>query len=487
MSESDTRSFYITTTLPYVNATPHIGFAMEIVRADTVARYKRQHGYDVFFNTGTDEHGVKIYEKAEEIGEDPQEYVDRVAQAFKDLLPALSISSNVHFIRTTDTHHKVAAQEFWRRCFENGDIYKGTYKVKYCIGCELEKTDSDLNESGRCSDHPNRELEVREEENYFFRFSAYADKLLKLYETNPDFVVPDYRLNEMRRLIKDGLTDFSISRLREKMPWGIDVPNDSNHVMYVWFDALVNYISTLGWPDDEVSFNRYWKNGTPTQYAGKDNLRQQSAMWQAMLMSAGLPPSAQIVINGFITSDGRKMSKSLGNVVDPVKMIHEYGSDAVRFYLLHEVQPFDDSDITPERIKDTYNAYLANGLGNLVSRILKMKHTYKVVVNVPERSAILTDQYSEYQNGFEHFELNRSIEAVWNMVSDLDQYITDTEPFKTIKTDEVKAKQDVAYLSRELYRIAVLLEPLLPNTAQMIQTAIESNEVIDKPLFPRKK
>jgi len=475
--------FYITTTLPYVNATPHIGFAMEIVRADVVARYKTRQGYDVFFNTGTDEHGVKVYEKAQEQGVGVQEYVDAAAQKFKDLLPHLSISEDVHFIRTTDEHHQKAAQAFWRLCED--DIYKGTYEVKYCVGCEMEKTESDLTEDGRCVLHPDRAIEVRKEENYFFRFSAYAQKLRELYENNPQFVIPDYRLNEMKRLIEQGLQDFSISRLKKKMPWGVPVPGDEEHVMYVWFDALVNYISTLGWPDDEQTFTAYWVNGTPTQYAGKDNVRQQSAMWQAMLMSAGLPRSAHIVINGFITSGGQKMSKSLGNVIDPVEVVEQFGTDALRYYLIREVHPFDDSDMTLARFTDVYNANLANGLGNLASRILKMASKYEVVVDLPTRDDVFADLPQAYVNGFDRFELNRVADAVWQQVSTLDQYITDTEPFKTIKTNETKAKQDVAHLVKELYRIGVLLEPLMPDTAARIQKATQNTAPFDSPLFPR--
>ncbi|MFH1188404.1 MAG: class I tRNA ligase family protein, partial [bacterium] len=315
------KPIYITTTLAYVNASPHIGFALEIIQADVIARYYQEKGYDVFFNTGTDEHGLKIYRKAQDAGKDIQVYVDEYAAQFNKLKEALNVSYN-NFIRTTDEHHIKAAQEFWLRCKKSGDIEKRIYKAKYCVGCELEKTDSEL-ENGKCPLHPNQDIENIEEENYFFKFSKYGKRLLKLYEENPDFVVPETRMNEIKAFVEGGLEDFSISRLKTKMPWGVSVPDDDDHVMYVWFDALVNYIAAIGWPDDVDKFKHYW---SVIQCAGKDNLRQQSAMWQAMLMSAGLPPSKQILIHGFINVNGQKMSKSLGNVVNPFDVVDAFGT-----------------------------------------------------------------------------------------------------------------------------------------------------------------
>ena len=377
------KTFYITTTLPYVNADPHVGFALEIVHADIVARYKKLQGFEVFFNTGTDEHGIKIYRKALEAGKSPQAYVDRYAEKFKNLKSVLGLCEDINFIRTTDDFHKKSAQEFWRRCKANGYIYKKAYKVKYCIGCELEKTESELN-GGKCPIHPNLELELIEEENYFFKLSAFKDYLLKLYE-RADFVLPDFRLNELRALIREkGLEDFSCSRFKEKLPWGVPVPDDSEQVMYVWFDAFVNYISVIGWPILMEKFNKWWTgSGGVVQFAGKDQVRQQVAMWQAMLKASGIDtPSKQIVIHGFITSGGQKMSKSLGNVIDPFAIVSEYGTDALRYYLARHIHPFEDSDFTMEKFKEVYNANLANGLGNLVSRIMKMGQEYLSSANI---------------------------------------------------------------------------------------------------------
>jgi len=274
----DNKKFYITTALAYVNSKAHMGHALEFVRAYIIARYKRLQGFNVFFNTGTDEHGQKIYNKAIESEKKPQEYVDEYAEKYKKLMPLLGMSKDINFIRTTDANHVKSAQEFWKVCEKNGYIYKKNYKIKYCVGCELEKSDSEL-VGGKCPLHPNLEIEIIDEENYFFKFSAFEDKLLKFYEENPNFVIPNFRFNEIKAFVKRGLTDFSISRLKSKMPWGIEVPGDKDQVMYVWFEALVNYISAIGWPEDMKKFNTWQvETGGMVQYCGKDNLRLQSAM-----------------------------------------------------------------------------------------------------------------------------------------------------------------------------------------------------------------
>lgn len=478
------KNFYITTTLPYVNSDPHIGFAMELVRADVIARSKKLQGYNVFFNTGTDEHGQKLFTAANEAGKDVKSYVDEYALKFKELPKALGVSEDVHFIRTTDTHHEKAAQEFWRLCKGNGYIELRNYKTKYCVGCELEKTDSELVD-GRCPLHPNKEIELIEEENYFFKFSIFADKLLKHYEENPSFVVPDFRFNEIKSFVKNGLEDFSISRLKEKMSWGIPVPDDDKHVMYVWFDALVNYISTLGWPEDKENFEKFWTNGMPVQYCGKDNLRQQSAMWQAMLMAAGLPNTKNIVVNGFVTADGGvKMSKSLGNTVNPFDIVSEYGTDALRYFLLAELSNFEDSPFTKERFKESYNSKLANGIGNLTSRIMKMAVTNNVTYN----DWVSDDNFYDFADSYvpENFDIKRKLEEIWSDVSALDYYIQKEEPFKKIKINIEDGKKDLAYLLSHLYRIGVRLKPFLPETSTKIINLVVSNKVPEAPLFLRK-
>ena len=478
---SDKKSFYITTTLPYVNAEPHIGFAMEIVRADVIARWKKLQGYDVFFNTGTDEHGQKILEKAVEAGLDAQSYTDKQVKQFEKLLKLLNINDEAHFIRTTDKHHIKSAQEFWRLCNEKGDIYKKNYRIKYCVGCELEKTESEL-ENGKCTLHPNQELEVREEENYFFRWSNYQKKLLNFYSKHPAFVIPNFRFNEIKAFVERGIEDFSISRLRSKMEWGIPVPGDDSQVMYVWFDALTNYISTLGWPEDKENFEKFWIKGTPTQYAGKDNLRQQSAMWQAMLMSADLPPSDRIVINGFITGEGGvKMSKSLGNVISPYDLVEKYGADATRYLLLRHIHPTEDTEITWAKLDEWYTANLANGLGNLVSRIMRMSAD-NLSGSIGGLETGVGINIAEH---LENFEFQKAADLIWAEISKLDLYIQEEKPFQLVKTDPETAQEQIRFLVTKLAGIASSLAPLMPDISAKILELIEKNLMPDKPIFPR--
>lgn len=466
------KKFYITSTLPYVNAEPHLGFAMEIVQADIIARYHRLLGDDVIFNTGTDEHGTKIYRAALNQKKDPQDYVDEYAAKFDALKQALNLSYT-NFIRTSDPHHKKAAQEFWKRCFKNGDIYKQTYKIKYCVGCELEKTESELVKD-KCPIHPNLEIEIIEEENYFFRFSKYQQSLLNLYEKNSEFVLPDFRLKEIKEFVNKGLQDFSISRLKEKLPWGVSVPDDPEHVFYVWFDALVNYISTLGWPEDEKTFTEFWPG---IQVAGKDNLRQQSAMWQAMLMSAGLPNSKQIVIHGFVTNAGQKMSKSLGNVMNPFELVKQYGTDAVRFLIAHDLNTFEDSDVTPERIHESYNANLANGLGNLVARIAKLCEQNNITApNPPTKlDSIIKESLDEYR-------FNAAMASIWLDISIADKKINQEKPWEL---DGGRAKVILEELVKTIQQIAFNLQPFLPQTSEKILKQFSGFIKSAPPLFPR--
>lgn len=481
------KPFYITTTLPYVNSDPHIGFAMEIIRADVVARFKKENGYDVFFNTGTDEHGAKIYENAVNAGITPQEFVNNSAQKFKDLLSLLNISDDIHFIRTTDQKHILSAEEMWQKCFANGDIYKKEYKTKYCVGCELEKTDSELVD-GKCPIHPNREIEIREEENYFFKFSKYQKQLLDLYNANPEFVIPDFRFNEIKSFVERGLEDFSVSRLKTKMPWGVPVPNDEEHIMYVWFDALTNYISTLDWSGTESeNYKKYWQQEgvekrEVVQYCGKDNLRQQSAMWQAMLMSAKLPNSTNIIINGFITgADGIKMSKSLGNVINPFEVIEmfkevtDYPEDVLRFVLLYDISSFEDGGISLETIKQSYQSNLANGIGNLTNRIMKMATSN----NVGRQQTVGSKR--EIQG----YDLNNSLKEIMHDMHTLDEYIATNEPFKVIKTDAGKGKEMIAHCLVELEKFAENLKCFLPRTSAKILECIRENKMPEKALFNR--
>ncbi len=477
------KTFYITSTLPYVNAEPHVGFAMELIRADIVARWKKLSGFEVFFNTGTDEHGLKIFRKAKDLGIPVQEYCDQASKKFKELGSAVGILEESNFVRTTDPHHVAAAQEFWRRVDKNGFIYKKEYSAKYCVGCELEKTDSELVD-GRCPTHPLMEIEIIKEENYFFKFSAFQGRLLEMYDKNPSFVVPDFRFNEIKSFVKAGLNDFSISRLATKMPWGVPVPGDESQVMFVWFDALVNYISATGWPDNEDNFKKWWVASENTvQYCGKDNLRQQSAMWQAMLMAAGLPGSSTIVIDGFITGEGGvKMSKSLGNTVDPLEVIREYGKEALRYYVARELSSFEDSPFSMPYFKAAYNAGLANGIGNLTSRIMKMAHdNLDGPVKIPENTIP-----QDFKDAIESFNIQKACNVVWRHVAEADQLIQSKEPFKLVKTDKAAAQEVIRDLCVRLYTIGWMLNPILPETSKAIKDLVKANEMPKNPLFLRK-
>jgi methionyl-tRNA synthetase len=486
------KSVYITTTLPYVNSDPHVGFALELVRADVLARYHKLKGAEVFLNTGTDEHGTKIHRKAKELGEDVQKYVDRLAVVYKDLIPKLDILPETNFIRTTDPQHIAAAAQFWQVVDKNGFIYKKNYSVKYCVGCELEKTESEL-VNGRCPLHPLQDLELIEEENYFFKFSAFGDKLLEIYKDVPQFVIPATRQNEIRSFVAQGLEDFSISRLASKMPWGVPVPGDDKHVMYVWFDALVNYISAVGWPHDMESFQKWWvDSGGVIQYCGKDNLRQQAAMWQAMLIAAGLPRSQSIIIDGFVTGEGGlKMSKSLGNTIDPFELIAEYGVDAFRYFVTRELHPFEDSPFTKDKFKESYNAHLANGLGNLVSRVIKMATTNGVNLDPKKyqelaKSSEISALYERQEKAYNAFNLQEVTAVIWELISSTDKIVQDRAPFKKIKVDPEGAKADLSELLARLYIISIMLEPILPSTASKIREHIEANSMPESPLFMRK-
>lgn len=475
------KSYYLTTTLPYVNAKPHIGFALEIIQADVLARYHRNRGEEIFFNTGTDEHGKKIYEKALGEEKDPQAYTDEYAKKFDDLKQALNLSYN-HFIRTTEPHHKQAAQELWKICVKNRFIEKGIYKAKYCVGCELEKNDSDLVD-GKCPLHPTKEIELIEEENYFFKFSdpRIQKGLLAHLDKYQDFVVPSNRQKEIRNFIESGLKDFSISRLKEKMPWGVPVPEDDKQVMYVWFDALTNYISTLGWPENKKNFEMFWgtkQEPRAVQVAGKDNLRQQSSMWQAMLLAAGLPLSRQILIHGFITSGGQKMSKSLGNVINPIDYVEKYGTDALRYYLLAKMSPYEDSDFTREKFEEAYQAELANGLGNLVARVAAMAVNEKFEKKNPK--SVISQEIGA---ALGEYRFDEAMAKIWERVKKADQLISSSRVWELAGEEKTKILKG---LVAEIRQIAVDLAPFMPQTAEKISKQFGGEKIVkDIPLFPR--
>jgi methionyl-tRNA synthetase len=474
---------YITTTLPYVNADPHIGFALEIVQADFLARHWREAGEEVFFNTGTDEHGQKIAEAAAKVGLEVQAYVDHYAAEFHKLKEALDLSNDT-FIRTTDAAHIKAAQEMWSRCEAAGDIYKKSYEGLYCVGCERFYTEKELKQ-GKCPIHGTEPVTLKEE-NYFFRFSKYQDRLLE-YLANTDAIVPDWRRKEALTFVKGGLEDFSVSREAAKLSWGIPVPGDDSQVMYVWFDALTNYVSTLGWPEDEKGlFKKFWEEGHVLQMAGKDQVRFQSLMWQAMLVSAGVKNTDQIFYHGFINSGGQKMSKSLGNVINPYDIVTTYGVDALRYFVLRHVHPVEDSDATLEKMEEWYTANLVNGIGNLVARVMKLAED-----NLPH-PVELTEEDTTIEAAFtelvEAFKFNEAMDLIFEHVGKADRYMTRKKPYLHIKSGDTvereEARDDIEKLVKNLAKVAAHLAPAMPRTAAAIAAAVRTNKKPEN-LFPR--
>ncbi len=468
---SDKKPFYITTTLPYVNAEPHIGFALEIIQADTLARWQRLVGREVFFNTGSDEHGQKIAEAAQKAGQEVKQYVDTYAEKFNELKQALNLS-NDKFIRTTDEAHVKAAQALWQKCFAKGDIYEKEFEGLYCVGCEKFLTERDMTD-GKCVIH-GTEPQLVKEKNWFFKLSRYQKDILD-YLSKPESIYPEWRRQEAINFVKEGLEDFSISRDKKRLSWGIPVPGDDTQVMYVWFDALTNYISTLGWPNEGGDFKKFWQEGETIQMAGKDQVRFQSIMWQAMLLSAEVKNTDKIFYHGFINSGGQKMSKSLGNVISPFEMVKRYGTDATRYLLLRHVHPTDDTDVTWERLDEWYEAGLVNGLGNLTSRILKMSETYGVSIRTNNADVV---------KNLDSAKSHEAINSIWAQVMWMDGFIQKQEPFKKIKTNPDEAKSDVERLLKELLDLANDLAPLMPETSAKILEAIKANKKPEN-LFPR--
>ncbi len=472
--------FYITTAIDYVNAPPHLGHALEKTQADAIARYQKILGKEVYFLTGTDEHGIKILRSAQAVGKNVAEFSNENVEKFKKLSKCLDISNN-DFIRTSDQkRHWPGAVKIWNILKEKGDIYKSEYRGCYCVGCEAFITEKDLVD-GKCPDH-DKKPEILEEENYFFKLSKYADIIKEKINNDEIKILPENRKNEILGMLKMGIDDVSFSRPVEKLNWGVPVPGDSSQIMYVWCDALVNYISALGYgSENESNLDKYWP--ADMHVIGKDILRFHAIIWPAMLLSAKLPLPKKIFVHGHILSGGKKMSKTLGNVIDPFSLIKEYGADAARYYLLREITPFEDGDITKEKFKEAYNANLANGLGNLVSRIMKMSEQYLEISNLKSQISNLPDDYKKLMD---NYELNKTMDLIWQKISKLDLKIQETQPFKLIKTEPEKAKEILRELVSGLNQIAIMLKPFLPETSEKIIKIIEANKM-PEPLFLRKE
>lgn len=461
--------FYITTSIPYVNSAPHLGNVLDSVYADVLARYKRQYGFDVKFLTGSDEHGVKIVRSAEAAGLTPQEFVDQNSAKFRGLKEILNLSWD-DFIRTSDQkRHWPGAQKIWQQLEEKGDLYKKTYRGLYCVGHEAFVTEKDLVD-GICRDHQ-KKPEIIEEENWFFKLSKYSKEIESKIKNDELKIVPESRKNEILALLKEGLEDISFSRPSKDLSWGVPVPGDKTQTMYVWAEALCSYISSLGYGNvDESPFKKYWP--ADVQVIGKDNLRFHAAIWPGMLLAANLPLPKTVFVHGFLTVDGQKISKTVGNVINPVELVKKYGTDAARYYLLREVPPFEDGDFSYEKFENLYNSDLANGLGNFAARVLTLGEKLGKV-EVDFKKDVLERASGEVEKAkdligekLDGFRFNEATDAIWKLIHFGDAYINEEKPW------EKENKKALINLIVILDNVAALLKPFLPETAEKITAAV---------------
>ncbi len=475
-------NFYVTTSIPYVNSDPHIGFGMELVMADVLARYMRQHQTPTLFVTGTDEHGGKIAEKATELKLTPQEFSDQVSEKFRELTKTLNIS-NDRFIRTTDPEHEQRAQTIWKNLSKY--IYKGKYSGWYCTGDEAYFSEEVVKaNNGICPAH-NRPYEKLEEENYFFKLTAFAPQIKQAIETDSLKVVPEHRKNEIMSVINQGLEDISISRPKDKISWGVAVPGDTEQVMYVWFEALMNYITALGYPD-QPDFKDYWPANV--QIVGKDILRFHAAIWPGMLLALGLPLQKILFVHGFINVDGKKMSKTLGNVVAPEDIIKVYSADVFRYFFLRHIPSYEDGDFSWKRLESAYNDELADQLGNAVSRVAAMITNYQkgLIGDIPAPD----HDIGPYHQSIDDCHFDRALDEVWEQVKGVNQYIEETKPWTIAKTGDASHLREVlAYAAASLLEVSSLLSPFMPETAAKIYEVFASGilKPLNGPLFPKQE
>ena len=469
-------SFYLTTPIYYVNSTPHIGHAYTTLAADILVRHHRQRGEDTFFLTGTDEHASKVYRVAEAEGLDPKVYVDRIAEKWREVPERVDADIDF-FIRTTDDGHKRFVQEFVQRIHDNGAIYEDTYAGLYCVGCEAFKTEDELVD-GKCPEH-DTVPEWIEEKNYFFRLSAYQERLLQLYDERPDFVQPDFRRNEARSFIEGGLQDFSLSRAGQ--PWGVAVPWDPEQVVYVWVDALVNYVSALTYarPGEDLR-DRYWPHAR--HLIGKDILRFHCVYWPALLLAAGYEVPRRIFVHGYLQLEGRKIGKSLGNAIDPLDLINVYGPDPVRYWAVRAVQFGHDGSVSLDSVHERYERELGNDLGNLLSRTTAMVAKYRdgQIPLAPGRgdAEAVERLAAEVPRRLDDFDLTGGIELIWEFVRSLNKYVTDAKPWELAKDDANAAELDaVLYALVDGLRVAAIaLHAYLPETTPRILAALGQPE-----------
>lgn len=471
------KKFYITTSIPYVNGSPHIGHALEYIQTDVLARFKRQQGYDTFFLTGSDDNSLKNVQAAEKEGLKTQELVDRNSQKFAELAAVLNIT-NDGFIRTASQQHFTGAQKLWSAC-KPEDIYKKKYQGLYCVGCEQFYTEKELAD-GKCPIHLTVPEKI-EEENYFFKLSNYQKELEKIISSDDYKITPEGRKNEMLSFIRSGLEDFSISRSQARAKnWGVSVPGDETQVMYVWFDALSNYITGIGYGNDESNFKKFWP--ADVHVIGKDIIRFHAIYWPAMLLSAGIKLPKALFSHGFITRDGGKMSKSLGNYVEPFELVEKYGVEPVRYYLLRYIHPMQDSDFSYERLAEAYNSDLANGLGNLVNRVTGLIEQNNIEVKLTK-----VKKDKEFDDLVEGFSFDQALKYVWEKIAGADGLISETKPWELAKAGQTEKLQEVLdQAANVLNEISELLAPFLPDTAGKIKAIITADKIKKgEALFPR--
>jgi methionyl-tRNA synthetase len=473
-------NYFVTTSIPYVNGDPHIGHALEFVMADVLARAARKQGKPVIFSSGSDEHGSKIAEKAAELKITPKALADTQSQKFRELAKLLNVSID-RFTRTTDAGHAQRAQIIWKQLEK--DIYKSKYIGLYCTGCEAFVTENVAKANKNICPHHNKAYDRLEEENYFFKLSKYSDQIRAAIQAGTFEVIPNTRRNEVLQVIHDGLEDISISRPASKICWGLPVPGDSEQVMYVWFEALMNYITVLGYPE-HADFKKFWPANV--QIIGKDILRFHAAIWPGMLLGLGLPLPEKLFVHGFINIDNQKMSKSIGNVVSPQEIVAKYNTDVFRYYVLRHIPSYDDGDFSWERLATAYNTELANELGNAVQRTAAMIAQYQegIVGDIPPAN----HDNAEYWTNLEACKFDRALDEVWDQVRGLNQYIEQEQPWAVAKTgDKVHLREILAYQASCLLQIADLLEPFMPETAGKIKHTFEEGVIrpIQGTLFPK--
>jgi methionyl-tRNA synthetase len=474
--------FYITTAIPYVNAKPHIGHALEFVLGDVVARYNKLRGAETRLLSGGDENALKNVQAAEKEKTPVQNFIDKNTLLFEDLAKQLNVQFDVFQKGSDKDHHYPASQKLWKLCEKNGDIYKKKYKGLYCVGCELFYTRDELDEKGECWEHPGKPLEEVEEENYFFKLSNYTEKILDLIENNKLEIVPDFRRNEVLSFVKKGLEDISISRSNERAKnWGVPVPEDDTQRMYVWFDALNIYQSGIGFGWNEEGYKKWWP--ADVHVIGKGIIRFHAVYWPAFLLSSGLELPKKLFVHEYFTVNGQKMSKTLGNVIDPTELINIYGTDALRFYFLKYFSPFSDGDFSEEKFKVAYNADLANGLGNAVARVAKLaeKSGFDFEEEKPKKEI-----YSkEVTKAFEDYQFNIVLQNLWNAhLSVIDKHINDHAPW--LIKEEPKLKVVLQQEIEMLRSLARQIQPFMPETSEKILTQFKGPKIrSEKPLFPR--